>query len=527
MKRRTLLKLVSRAGGTAAVLTTMNAMGLLHTEATGAERPALLNGSGTGTQVVILGAGIAGMTAAYELSKAGYECAILEARDRPGGRCWTVRGGDAIHEIDSHQTCAFDSEDYLYMNVGPARIPHHHQALLSYCKEFGIPLQVIVNDNRACYFQDDHAFEGMPVLNRRVINDSRGYLSELLAKAVSQKALEQEISITDQERLLSMVKSVGNLDPDLRYAGSSRAGYREPPGAGLNSGTLNASLDFAELLKSEFWQYKMSFAEGYNQSATMLEPVGGMDQIAKAFAQRVGHLITYNAEVTQIRKTGTGTRIVYVDPTTGAETALDANFVICTLPLSVLHTLDTDFSPAYKEAIALGAASYVHAVKHGFQAKRRFWEEDDQIYGGISWTTRDITQMWYPSTGFHQPSGIIVGAYIWDNEIGDRIAALPIAERLQAAVVDGEAIHPEYGNEIHRDKGISIAWGKIPYSLGGWIEWEEDARTTAYQVLNTPEGSIYLAGEHMSYITGWQEGAILSAYEAIRGIAAQLQAMNA
>lgn len=159
MNRRTLLRLVGRAGGTVAVLTTMKAMGLLHSAVTGTERPNLPKSSGDDVKVAILGAGIAGMTAAYELSQAGYECTILEARDRAGGRCWTIRGGDTITELDSEQTCKFESEDYLYLNPGPARIPHHHQGILSYCKEFGIPLQVIVNENRACYLQDDNAFD--------------------------------------------------------------------------------------------------------------------------------------------------------------------------------------------------------------------------------------------------------------------------------------------------------------------------------------------------------------------------------
>ena len=527
MNRRTLLKLVGRAGGVAAVLTTMKAMGLLHATVTGTESPNLPRGSGEGVKVVILGAGIAGMTAAYELSKAGYECTILEARARAGGRCWTIRGGDTIRELDSEQSCNFESADYLYLNPGAARIPHHHQGVLSYCKEFGVPLQVIVNENRACYLQDDNAFDGNPVLNRRVINDSRGYLTELLAKAISQNALEQEVSAADKERILEMLKSFGSLNADLLYTGSSRAGYTEAPGSGLKSGITYDPINLSELLQSDFWELKINFSESYNQSATMLEPIGGMDRIAQAFEQRVGNLIAYNAEVKQIRKTDFGVRIVYVDKTSDNEALLDANFAICTFPLSVLHTLDTDFAPEYQEAIAVGAKSYIRAVKHGFQAKRRFWEEDYQIYGGISWTTRDITQIWYPAAGFHQPTGIVIGAYIWNNEIGDRIAAMPIEERLQKAVEDGKAIHPNYDNELNLDTGVSVAWGKIPYSLGGWMEWSEEARATAYKTLLQPDESIYFAGEHMSYLTGWQEGAILSAHDAVRGISVQLQAMRA
>ena len=103
---------------------------------------------------------------------------------------------------------------------------------------------------------------------------------------------------------------------------------------------------------------------------------------------------------------------------------------------------------------------------------------------------------------------------------------MSINQRLQTAIEEGEAIHPGYGEQLELDKGVSVAWGQIPYSLGSWIDWSEQARSTAYPVLTKPDGSIYLAGEHMSHLTGWQEGAILSAHEAVRGISAQLQEMR-
>jgi monoamine oxidase len=358
-----------------------------------------------------------------------------------------------------------------------------------------------------------------------VVNDSRGYVAELLAKAVSKNALEQEITPADKEKVLAMLTSFGNLDKDHFYKGSTRAGYSTPPGAGATAGSRYDPIDLSELLKSSFWTYKMQFAEGYNQAATMLEPVGGMDQIAKAFEQQVGSMIQYQAEVKQLRKTEQGVQAIYQDAT-GTEQAVDANFAICTLPLTVLAGLDADFSPAYKAAIAEGAKTYVNAVKVGFQADRRFWEEDDHIYGGISWTEGDITQIWYPSTGFHRAKGIIVSAYIWDNEISNRWQELPPAQRIAQAIADGSKLHPNYAQEVKPSQGVTTAWGKIPYSMGGWMEWEDEIRETVYPVLNQPDGPIYLAGEHLSYITGWQEGAVVSAHQTVSAISAKLQAMK-
>ncbi|NJR65699.1 MAG: NAD(P)-binding protein [Leptolyngbyaceae cyanobacterium CRU_2_3] len=340
MNRRTLLNLVGRAGGTAAVLTTLNALGFWNSAATASKRPQLAAGSGEGVKVAILGGGLAGMTAAYELTKAGYTCTVLEARDRAGGRCWTLRGGDTVAEIDSQQTCPFEIAEDLYINPGPARIPHHHTHLLGYCKEFGVPLQVIVNENRGAYFQDDEAFGGQPMMNRRVVNDTRGYIAELLAKAVSKNALDQEISEEDKEQLLKLVKSFGALDKDYLYKGTARSSYKQPRGAGLTPGERYEILPMSELLKSAFWEYKLQFGEGCDQAATMLQPIGGMDQIAKAFERQVGQLIQYNVEVSQIRKTSAGVQIVYTDKTTATPATLEANFAICTFPLSVLKDID-------------------------------------------------------------------------------------------------------------------------------------------------------------------------------------------
>src|SRR5690242_19314688 len=105
------------------------------------------SGSGRGRSVVILGAGIAGLVSAYELSRAGYKVTVLEARDRIGGRSWTIRGGDRIVQTgrpDQHAT--FGSG--LYFNSGPARIPSTHRVILGYARRFGVPLEVFVNANR-------------------------------------------------------------------------------------------------------------------------------------------------------------------------------------------------------------------------------------------------------------------------------------------------------------------------------------------------------------------------------------------
>ena len=137
--RRDFLRQVAHAGGYRATYLTMQAMGLLGTAAI-AQPLALETGTRHGTKVVILGAGVGGLSAAYELGRAGYDCTVLEARDRVGGRNWTIRRGTKLELTDgSHQICEFDQD--LYWNAGAARLPSHHQAVLGYCRELGVALE--------------------------------------------------------------------------------------------------------------------------------------------------------------------------------------------------------------------------------------------------------------------------------------------------------------------------------------------------------------------------------------------------
>ena len=520
MTKREFLKSVGAIAGPAAMYRSMTALGMMGSSTAQANTIDLSIGSGRGQRVAILGGGIGGLVAAYELYKAGYDCTILEATARPGGRNFTARSGDMIYEEDNQQWVGFDFEEHLYANLGPARIPHHHRAILGYCREFGVELEVFTNDNRAALFHHQDHFEGQPVTARRVMTDARGYIAELLAKAVGRNALDAELTSEDKELLLDMLRGYGGLNADDLYMGSERGGYLGDylqTGLGL-SADVHAPLGLSALLQSGFLDYRLHFSQFLDQNPTLFQPIGGMDAIVDAFEERVGHLIQYRSPVEEIRQTSGGAQIIYSRDGRPPQ-ALDADFAICTIPPPVLKDIPNNFSSDTQAAIE--SVQFVPAVKIAFQTRRRFWEEDQAIYGGISWTDQDITQIWYPAAGYHRNKGVLLGAYIWSYGPGFRYTDLRPDERAQAAIEEGERLHPGYADEI--EAWVSRAWAKVPFQKGAWGYADDNALGR----LRSPEGAIYFTGDHLSGLPGWQEGAVLATYAAIEAINARVMAEGA
>jgi len=211
LTRRVFIQRIAQAGGYAAAFSTMQVLGLMPAVGT-SPLPQLPADFGKGKKVVILGAGIAGLVAAYELRKAGFDCTILEARNRPGGRSWSVRNGSKVEFTDGTvQECTW--QDGGYLNAGPARIPSIHTHLLAYCHELGVPLEVEVNVSRSALMQSPLLNGGNPVEQRQVIHDTRGYLAELLSKSIHKHTLDDELSKEDLARLDDFLKGFG--DPSL------------------------------------------------------------------------------------------------------------------------------------------------------------------------------------------------------------------------------------------------------------------------------------------------------------------------
>ncbi len=514
MSRRDMFSLIGALAGSAVMYEAMSS--LAYAGEAGYAGPPKLSGDVKGATVLILGSGLAGMTSAYELRKAGYKVKILEYQDRPGGRNWSLHGGDTYTELGGFtQHVAFDKG--LYLNPGPWRIPYHHQGILHYCKLLNVPLEPFVQSNYNAYVHSTKAFGGKPQRFRHVQADYQGYVAELLAKSTRQTALDQAVTKEDQEILLQSLRSWGALDKNYEYklgeASSERRGYESDPGGGLTSvPTPSQPIGLQDLLHSGLWR-SIGAGSGYETQQSLFQPVGGMGAIGKAFGAELKGVIQYNAKVTDIRQDAHGVTVTYHDTKTGgAPRQATADWCICTIPASVLSQIPITVGAPMKAAI--DNLSYGASAKVGLQFKRRFWEEDDNIYGGITYTDQPNSLLGYPNHGyFGGGKGVILGAYTF-GPAAYAFSSLSPQERIEKSLEYGANIHPQYRREF--DTGASVAWHRVPWTLGCAGSWTEALRARHYDDLCALDGRIMLAGEHASRIPAWQEGAVLSALDAIR-----------
>jgi monoamine oxidase len=501
LTRRRFLEQLGAVGGSSLVMTAMTSWDLMAGQA--GVRPALSGRPGKAV-VLVLGAGVSGLVVGYELGKLGYDFRILEARDRVGGLNWTVRGGAEHTEINGErQVCTFD--EGLYVNVGPWRIPYTHTGVLNYCKELGVPLQIFVNEADASYFfyegKTAGSLSNKRVRLREVKADMIGHTNELLVKAIDQRQLDLQLTAEDTQRFVNFLVAEGYLDSsDRRYKAFSNRGPGDP-------------YDFAALVQSGFGNRMRSIpAREGTAAAPMFHPVGGMDQFARGFQRAIGsNRITFNAEVQSVHQNDAGVKVVYLDTKSGEKTEITADYAIACMPLSVLAGVDINLSTEMMEAVR--ATTYSNSAKMGLAMKRRFWEEDDQIFGGHLYSNLPLGEFSYPSNDYFSLKGVLLGLYA-NGPVGDLLDQ-PVKARVEHVLMHASKVHPQIRQEF--ESAYAVWWRRVKYSQGGYASGAAIARRA--QLSRVENRIIIGSAANAPYSQpDWQEGAVAAGWQAMKSL---------
>ena len=334
-------------------------------------------------------------------------------------------------------------------------------------------------------------------------------------------------TVADKEKLLESLKSWGVLDNQYRYvksnATSDRRGYDVPLGAGLMAKAVPSEpLALTDLTNSAVWGQLNTFNETLYQS-TMFTPRGGMDMFPRALAKSLGNVIRLNTKVLKIAQSEKSVTVTYEDTRKpGATQQITADWCVCTLPTTIMAQMEIQVAEPMMQAIR--NLAYTSSFRVGLEFKRRFWEEDERIYGGVTYTNLPIQQISYPSYGYlRNGPGVLLGAYAVNSTNSYSFSSMTPSERVRVALELGSQIHPQYKKEFLN--GFSLAWHRVPWMLGCRALWNDTLREQHYDNLAAIDGRMVLAGDHVSYLPGWQEGAVLSTLDAIQRLHAKATAV--
>jgi monoamine oxidase len=441
-------------------------------------------------RVIVIGAGMAGLVAAYELQRAGHDVLVLEARQRVGGRVYTLR------EPFTHP---------LYAEVGAMRIPRTHRLTMAYIDKFKIKTSAFTMGNLKAYYhingrkiRKSEADVNPDALGFQIAEHERGKTTDQLWAATIMpivKKLEQQ----GQAAWTEIVEQYDRYSlRDFLQTNHWSEGAIEMFGLLMDLEALMNS-SFLELLRDEVGNYYTN----------MIEIEDGSDHLPKAFLPELKHRIRFGAKMIGIDQTPDLVTVHYQTATGRRE--ITGDYAILAIPFPVLRHIDVikPFSRGKQRAIR--QIKYDAAAKILFQCKRRFWEEDEGIYGGGTITDLPIRAVYYPDHGRVTGRGVLLASYTW-SEDAQRWGMLSPRDRIEQALEDMAQIHPQIVDEF--EVGASYMWHDDEFAGGAFALFEPGQQTLLYDDIVKPEGRIHFAGEHASLAHSWVEGAVDSGLRA-------------
>jgi monoamine oxidase len=448
-------------------------------------------------RIVVIGAGLAGLTAAYELQQSGHDVTVLEALPRPGGRVHTLRD-------------KFD--DNLYAEAGAMDFNHSYIQMLRYLAQFDIPtIELPVAQNQVVFARNKR------LLIQRGVEPVWPFNLTKEEKNIGRAGL-------DEKYLAPLREEIGNpLDPswpDAALAPYDRLTLEQ------FLLTRGVSQEGIELLKLSLYgpdydkvsALETLSAEWFSDSDYKYMTIrGGNDQLPKAFASRIGDRIRYNAAVAKIHDSGERAVVTVSDASTGkagaSQQQIEADRVIITIPFAVLRNIEVSAPIPDAKRSVIQKMRYAPVMRVYLQTKTRFWLERKE--NGNAKTDLPIGDVVDHTSTQPGPRGILEaqmygGRAVYAKSLSDE-------DRLRFAAREIVRVHP--GLETNYEKGTSFSWDETdPYSGGGWC-WHAPGEMLAdYPLVTQPNGRLHFAGEHTSTLPSTMEGAILSGQRAAKEV---------
>lgn len=433
-------------------------------------------------KILILGAGLAGMSAALELLSAGHDVTILEANTYPGGRVHTLRA---------------PFSDGLFAEAGAARIPDWHDLTRRYIKDFGLETESF------------RPSTGKNVLHLR----GKRYV---LAPGEDLPLADLPFEFSADERKLNAGDLEAKyIDPVLKNIGDPRSpGWPSPEYAKLDSltweealrqrGASQGAIDFMVALSGFEEDSALDFFRddlGHRGAKFLSRIPGGNDRLPYALAAKLARKITYGAEVVKIQQNAGAVQVKFRQA--GLLKDISSSRVICTIPFSVLRHLEVSphFSAPKQEVVE---KLYMDPVVRVFaQTRRRFWE-DEGLTGWAS--TDDPLDIWQPTFSQPGPRGIL-HTYVMDG-LTLRLSKMSPEDRIRHSLDSMRRCFPQLPE--HLETTYQWCWGDQPYARGAYTVFNAGQLVPWSKIAREPEGRIHFAGEHASAFPGWMQGAFES-----------------